>query len=423
MQESYEYFQRASKVFPGGVNSPVRAFKPYPLFMKEGKGPTLTDVDGRNYTDYCLAFGPLILGHGHGSLKNALSESIESGVGFGTPTEDELLLGEKIVSAIPGLEKIRFASSGTEATMHAIRTARAYSGKKIIVKAEGCFHGSHDYVLVKAGSGALTHGTPSSPGIPDEVTSTVRVAQFNDIESYKDIFKSADKNNVAAVIVEPVMGNVGVIPPEKEFLKALRELTEDNGSLLIFDEVITGFRFHFGAYSTQIRVKPDITVLGKIIGGGLPVGAIGGPDEIMKEIAPSGPIYMAGTYSGNLLTMRAGLQTLRILEKMDYDSLNVMVANFAHKVHEIMASRNLGSINQVYSMFQLFFGSPKVRNYGDAMGCDRTVFGRFFEHCLKNNIYVASSMFETNFVSFAHTKDQLDYFAEVLEDFADHEST
>lgn len=421
MQESYELYKRASKVFPKGVNSPVRFYEPYPLFIRDGHGSRITDMDGKAFTDYCLGFGPLILGHSHESIRKALSSASETGVNFGAPTENELLLGEKIVQAIPHVDKVRFASSGTEATMHAIRTARAYSKRKMIIKAEGCFHGSHDYVLVKAGSGALTHGTPSSPGIPEEVTDTVRVAQFNDIESFRTVIREAGANNIAAVIIEPVMGNVGVIPPEREFLKALRELTEEHGILLIFDEVITGFRFHFGAYSSLAGIKPDMTVMGKIIGGGLPVGALSGPDDVMDGISPAGPAYVAGTFSGNLLSMTAGLETLKVLEHADYPGLMNRTEKLKDRLLRTMQEHALGTVNQQGPMFQLFFGAERVSNYGEALSGDTKMFRRFFEHCIKEGIYIPPSMYETNFVSFAHTAEDFDHFAEVVEDFAEHE--
>lgn len=420
MQESYELFERALKVFPRGVNSPVRYYKPYPLYIKRGFGAKIRDVDDREFTDYCLAFGPLVLGHSHESIRSALAQVMDSGVNFGAPTEREVMLGEKIVHAIPHIDKVRFASSGTEATMHAIRAARAYTHKKNIIKAEGCFHGSHDYVLIKAGSGALTHGAPSSPGIPESVADTVAVSQFNDIESFEKIIGEIGKESVAAVILEPVMGNVGVIPPSPDFLKSLRELTEANDILLIFDEVITGFRMHFGAYSSTIGVDPDITVLGKIIGGGLPVGAFAGPDEIMDLISPSGPVYVAGTFSGNLTSMVAGFETLKVLEHIDYSRLNGMMTGFKERLLGTMKQYKLGTINQEGPMFQLFFGTESVRNYGEAMKGDTTLFQKFFEYCLKNGIYIPPSMYETNFVSFAHTEEDLDRFADVLEEFAQH---
>lgn len=422
MQESYELFERATKVFPKGVNSPVRFYEPYPLYIRSGQGSKIVDADGREFTDYCLAFGPLILGHSHESMKRALNLVAQMGVNFGAPTENEVLLGEKIVRAIPHVEKIRFASSGTEATMHAIRLARAISRKKVIIKAEGCFHGSHDYVLVKAGSGALTHGTPSSPGIPADVTDTVRIAQYNDIESYRKIISEVGKENIAAVIIEPVMGNVGVIPPERDFLKSLRELTEENDILLICDEVITGFRFQFGTYSARIGIEPDIVVLGKIIGGGLPIGAVAGSAEIMNQISPSGPVYVAGTFSGNLLSMTAGLETLNVLQNADYESLLNRTVKLRGKVSRILSEKNLGTINQHGPMFQIFFGASRVGSYVDAMRGDTKMFRKFFEYCLEKGIYVPPSMYETNFVSFVHSQADLDQFAQALEDFALNET-
>lgn len=421
MQESYELFERATKVFPKGVNSPVRFYEPYPLYIRSGHGSKIVDADGNEFTDYCLAFGPLILGHSHESMRKALSQVADTGVNFGAPTENEVLLGEKIVGAIPQVDKIRFASSGTEATMHAIRLARAVSKKKVIIKAEGCFHGSHDYVLVKAGSGALTHGTPSSPGIPDDVTDTVRIAQYNDIESFRKIINEVGKENIAAVIIEPVMGNVGVIPPEQDFLKSLRELTAQNNILLISDEVITGFRFQFGTYSARMGIEPDIVVLGKIIGGGLPIGAIAGSSEIMDQISPSGPVYVAGTFSGNVLSMTAGLETLRVLEHADYKGLLNRTVKLKDQISHTLNEKGLGIVNQQGPMFQIFFGANEVKNYKDAMRGNTKMFRRFFEHCIKSGIYVPPSMYETNFVSFVHSETDLDQFAQVVEDFSKNE--
>ena len=423
MSKSSDLYNDARFIFPGGVNSPVRYYEPYPRFIERGSGSEIWDVDGRRYVDYCLAYGPLVLGHSHPSMEDALIEASKTGINFGAPTNVENNLGKMIVDNVPAIEKIRFASSGTEATMHAIRLSRSYNRKKIIIKVEGGFHGSHDYALIKAGSGALTHGIPSSPGIPEEVGKTVMIAEYNNIESFRSIINEHRKEGISAVIMEPVLGNTGVIPPREAFLKELAELLIKDDILLIFDEVITGFRFKFGCYSSIAGVKPDITTLGKIIGGGLPIGAIGGRDDIMNLVAPEGKTYLAGTFSGNRLSMMGGFNTLMELKKLDYHSLNKKVDNLTKRISDILSIYDSGTINSCGSMFQIFFGNRTVEKYSDALKADSRKFNRFFNFALDHGLYIPPSTFETNFVSFVHKEEQLEMFSEVLEMFLKNEKS
>ena len=423
MSKSSDLYNDARSIFPGGVNSPVRYYEPYPRFIERGSGSEIWDVDGRRYVDYCLAFGPLILGHAHPSIQDALIASAKSGINFGAPTEVENNLGRMITDNVPAIEKIRFASSGTEATMHAIRLSRSYTKRKIIIKVEGGYHGSHDYALIKAGSGALTHGVPSSPGVPEEVGKTVMIAEYNNIESFSRIINEHRKEGISAVIIEPVLGNTGVIPPRETFLKELAELLVKNDILLIFDEVITGFRFKFGCYSSIAGVRPDITTLGKIIGGGLPIGAIGGRDDIMNLVAPEGKTYLAGTFSGNRLSMMGGFNTLKELKNCDYQSLNRKVDKITKEISDVLSKYDSGTINSSGSMFQIFFGSNSVEKYSDVLKVHSKRFLRFFNFALDHGLYIPPSTFETNFVSFVHKEDQLEKFVEVLEMFLKYDKS
>ncbi len=419
MQKSESLYNSSSAIFPGGVNSPVRFYEPYPEFIERGNGAHIFDADGREYSDFCLAYGPLILGHRHPTISRALQTASEIGVNFGAPSSMEVELGNIIHDAIPAMEMLRFTSSGTEATMHAIRAARAYSGKKAIIKAEGCFHGSHDYALISAGSGALTHGVPSSPGIPAEVSETVAVADFNDADSFRSVIKDRGADEIAAIIVEPVMGNTGVILPKEGFLQELREIATDNSILLILDEVITGFRYHFGAYHDLISVKPDLVTIGKIIGGGLPIGAFGGTREIMSMISPQGPAYVSGTFSGNVASMLGGIETLNYLKHADYASLSSSVEKLAAELSDLIG--DLGTVNYIGTMFQLFFSSGKVTNYREAMRADNKKFKKFFSFALKRGLYIPPSCYETNFVSFVHSGDDMNLFLQTLEAFLKNE--
>ncbi|BAB59776.1 glutamate-1-semialdehyde 2,1-aminomutase [Thermoplasma volcanium GSS1] len=404
---SKELFELAAKLFPMGVNSPVRYFKDYPFYVKEGKGSTILDVDGNKYIDYCLGYGPLILGHSDPDVTRAVIEQAEKGLLFGEPSENEIKLAEMIKETSKNIEMMRFTNSGTEATMHAIRLARAITGRKLIVKMEGGFHGAHDYSLIKSGSGTLTFGSPSSPGIPDEVAQTVIVGKYNDENNIKEIFqKYGDK--IAAVITEPIMGNAGVILPKQGFLEFLRDITQKHGSLLIFDEVITGYRFAFSPFQDIMRIDPDITTMGKIIGGGLPIGLFGGSEEIMKNISPSGNVYEAGTFSGNPMSMAAGYAAMEKLSKQDYSILKKRTQKLVSGIDDILDRKHITHTIKYYgTMFQVFF-ADHVNNYDDALKARKEVYFKLFKALSKNGVYLPPSQYETNFVSFAHSDSDID---------------
>ena len=412
---SESLFNESIDLFPSGVNSPVRYYKPFPEFIKRAHGPYIEDADGRRYVDYCLGFGPSILGHSPDNVVQKLKEKLADGFIYGAPTESESKLGEVIKGAIPSIERMRFTNSGTEATMHAIRLARSFTKRELIVKFDGAYHGSHDYVLQKMGSGGLTFGISSSPGIPEGVSSTVVVGKFNDEESVRKIF-SLFRGKIAAVIVEPVLGNVGVIPPADGFLQSLEEQCRKDGSILIFDEVITGFRFTFGGYQNAIGIKPDITILGKIIGGGLPVGLFGGRSDIMEMIAPSGPVYEGGTFSGNPLTMIAGYETLSELRNKDYGNIKSYTEKLASSVSESAGKYDVQvHVNNTGPMFTIFFSSKKVDSYESAIKSNSHLFMEFFKNAKDNGIYLPPSQFESNFVSFAHGKAELEKTIEAFD--------
>jgi len=404
---SRELFSQSSGLFPGGVNSPVRYYDPYPVFMKKGIGSTIYDVEDKPYTDFCLAFGPLILGHSHHEIVNAVRSAVENATSLGAPTENEVRMGNIIKTAVPSVEKMRFTNSGTEATMHALRLARGFTGRNIIVKMEGGFHGSHDYALIKSGSGTLTFGTPSSRGIPPEVSRTVVVGQYNNPDGIEEIFKKYGKE-IAAVITEPIMGNAGVIKPEKGFLGFLRDITSSNDSLLIFDEVITGFRLGFGGYQDIAGVKPDITTMGKIIGGGFPIGLFGGRDDIMDKISPLGQVYESGTFSGNYITMAAGIAALNQLKKMDYSGLEAKSALFEKTLLENMPEGEKFAVSRLGAMFQIFLDIDHPGSYEEVIKADSRKFMRMFHGLLERGVYLAPGQFETNFISFAHSKEDLE---------------
>ncbi len=375
--------------------------------MKSGRGSRITDSDGREYVDYWLGSGPLILGHSHQAIVNAISEQAGKLSVTGTPNELEVELASVIREALPFVEKMRFTSSGTEATMHAIRLARGYTGRNLVVKMEGCYHGSHDYSLIKSGSGLLTHGVPSSPGIPEAVSGTVMVAKYNDIESIKEIFEECGES-ISSVILEPVMANAGVILPKDAYLRDVGRIARDSGSLLIFDEVVTGFRFHWGSYSSTIGVRPDITILGKIIGGGMPVGLFGGSADLMDHISPSGNIYQAGTFSANPVTMAAGIAALRQLKQENYVLLQRRAEKLASGISgEIRNSGRECAMNSIGPMFQFFPGVGKVDRYEDLSSVKPRDYFSIFTRLLKSGVYLAPSVFETNFLSFSHTDDDI----------------
>ena len=404
---SERLYLRALKVIPGGVNSPVRAWKAVggaPRFVASASGAYITDVDGRRYLDYIASWGPMILGHAHPEVVAALHEALADGTSFGASTELEVELAEKLTALVPSIERVRLVSSGTEATMSAIRLARGATGRPAIVKFAGCYHGHSDGLLVRAGSGATTLGVPDSPGVPDDIVRWTRVARYNDLESVERLCDE----QCAAVIVEPVAGNMGVAPPEPGFLEGLRELTSRRGALLIFDEVISGLRVSLGGYQAVSGVIPDLTCLGKIIGGGLPVGAYGGKAEIMDQVSPSGPVYQAGTLSGNPLAVRAGLTTVEILEReQPYERLDRIAARLEEGLREALAGR-AGCVQRVGSLLTLFFGVDRVRNYDDALSADTERFARFFRAMLDEGIWIAPSQFEAWFVGTAHTEEEIE---------------
>jgi glutamate-1-semialdehyde 2,1-aminomutase len=411
-KRSRALFVRAQRVLPGGVNSPVRAFRSVggePRFIRSGKGSRLVDEDGVTYIDYVCSWGPLILGHAPATVQAALRRQLPKGTSFGASTENEVVLSEIICRAFPSVEKVRLVNSGTEATMSAIRLARAFTGRFKILKFDGCYHGHSDGLLVKAGSGVATLGLPESPGVPPESAALTLSIPFNNLELVNRTL-NLHRAEIAAVIVEPVVGNMGVVPPEKGFLHGLRKLTREHGTLLIFDEVITGFRVSYGGAQQLYRVQPDITCLGKIIGGGLPVGAYGGSNEIMKLVAPEGPMYQAGTLAGNPMAMAAGIATLTALKsRAVYVKLERLTA---HLVEGLLEAANVAGvavrINRVGSMFTVFFTSAPVTDYQTARASDTDRYGGFFRAMLERGVYFPPSQFEACFVSLVHTFKDID---------------
>jgi glutamate-1-semialdehyde 2,1-aminomutase len=408
-------FQRAQQVLPGGVDSPVRAFKAVggtPLFIKEADGCMVTDIDGNDYIDYVASYGPLIAGHANERIVAALSKAIGRGTSFGAPTELETHLASTIISALPAVEMVRFVNSGTEATMSAIRLARAATRRDLVIKCIGCYHGHVDGLLAEAGSGALTLGTPSSPGIPKSVAANTVLIPYNDLAAAKAAFEKYDKK-IACFIVEPVAGNMGVVPTTAGYLQGLRDLCTHHGSLLLFDEVMTGFRVAWGGAQVFYNIKPDLTCLGKVIGGGLPVGAYGGSRKLMEMISPAGPVYQAGTLSGNPLAMSGGIATLEILQEPGaYETLETRGAALANGLAKAAADANVPvAINRVGSMIGLFFvkqAGQRVTNFAEARSGDTAAYGRFFNAMLENGVYLAPSMYEAIFVGLAHTDDVIE---------------
>tara|TARA_Y100001934_G_scaffold79087_1_gene98263 strand:- start:1193 stop:2488 length:1296 start_codon:yes stop_codon:yes gene_type:complete len=419
LSQSKDLFKRALKSISGGVNSPVRSFKNVggePIFFDHAKGCHLYDVDGNRFIDYVGSWGPMILGHSADVTQKSILTQLKKATSFGAPTLIEIELAEKIIELVPSIEKVRMMNSGTEATMTAIRLARGFTGRDIVVKFEGCYHGHADVLLAKAGSGVLTLGIPDTPGIPESVTSNTIVLPFNDIEAVKETF-SNHANQIAAVIVEPVAGNMGCIPPAPGYLETLREITERNGSLLIFDEVMTGFRLSKGGAQEVYKIKPDLTALGKIIGGGLPVGALGGSSQIMEHLAPLGPVYQAGTLSGNPLAMSAGLSVLSQLEDKMYQDLKETTENFCLGLREIFETYSCKvSINYVCGMFSIFFGVDSAANFDEVNNSDTEKYSRFFYSMLNRGIYLAPSPYELAFLSTAHTQEILSETLKAVED-------
>ncbi|MEE9306554.1 MAG: glutamate-1-semialdehyde 2,1-aminomutase [Spirochaetia bacterium] len=411
-EKSKALFHEARRVIPGGVNSPVRGFGSVdmePLYITRGEGAKIYDADGNEYIDYVCSWGPLILGHADPRLVKTVSQAAALGTSFGANTAIEVQFAELIARLYPSIDMVRMVNSGTEATMSAVRLARGYTGRSKIIKFEGCYHGHGDSFLIKAGSGVLTLGIPGSSGITDGIAGDTLVARFNDLESVKAMLR-ANRGEVATVIIEPVMGNAGVILPNVGFLSGLRDLTAEEKVVLIFDEVITGFRVSLGGAQELFGVQPDLTCLGKIIGGGLPVGAFGGKREIMEHLAPLGPVYQAGTLSGNPLAMAIGYETVNILEKEKiHDTLERISSLLEEGMNENLRKLGLGyRINRVGSMLSLFFTEQKVTNFTSATSCDPDAFKRYFRTMLKEGIYLAPSAFETSFVSAAHEQSDIE---------------
>ena len=423
---SRRFFQRAQATIPGGVNSPVRAWKAVggtPLFIARGQGAHVYDSDGNRYIDFVGSWGPLICGHAHPQVLRALATTARNGTTFGAPTEHEVKLAELVVRLMPSLQKIRLVSSGTEATMSAIRVARAFTGRSKIVKFDGCYHGHSDGLLVKAGSGIATLGLPDSPGVPPGFAKETLVAKYNDRISVCQLFERHGKK-IAALIIEPVCGNMGVIPPEKHFLSFLRTLTRRYGTLLIFDEVITGFRIATGGAQSFYGVTPDLTCLGKILGGGLPLAAFGGRRQIMDLLAPDGPVYQAGTLSGNPLAVTAGLTTLKLLDRPGtFATLEAKGKRLEEGFARILKKYAIrGTVNRIGSMMTLFFGVERVRNADDARRCDRERFARYFHGMLRREIYLPPAPFEAMFVSVAHRNANIDNAIAAFDDWAARET-
>ena len=414
-------FTQAQKVIPGGVNSPVRAFRSVggtPIFIREAAGAKIIDTDGNEYIDYVASWGPMILGHSHPEVVAAIRDAAGRGTSYGAPTALEIGMAERLVLAFPSIEMVRMVSSGTEATMTAIRLARGWTGREKIVKFTGCYHGHADSLLVKAGSGVATLGIPGSPGVPRALAEMTIPLPFNDAEQVRSAM-ARHGEEIACIIVEPVAGNMGVVPPRPGFLETLREVTRASGALLIFDEVITGFRLAYGGWQTLTGIVPDLTCLGKIIGGGLPVGALGGRREIMEHLAPTGPVYQAGTLSGNPLAMSAGIATLDILRGKSYWDIERRAADLCAGFLDLFREKGLPvRINRVGSMFTLFFTGDDVVDFDSASRSDTAMFARFFRGMLAAGINLAPAQFEAGFVSFAHTDEDiartLDACAKVL---------
>jgi glutamate-1-semialdehyde 2,1-aminomutase len=411
-KKSEEIFAAARNLMPGGVNSPVRAFKSVggqPIVFDRVNGAYIWDVDGNQYIDYVGTWGPAICGHAHPEVIEALHQALAKGTSFGAPCALENVLAEMVIDAVPSIEMVRFVNSGTEACMAVQRLMRAFTGRDKLLKFEGCYHGHADMFLVKAGSGVATLGLPDSPGVPKSVTVDTLTAPFNDLEAVKELFAQYP-DQICGVILEPVVGNAGFIPPAAGFLEGLRLLTQEHGALLVFDEVMTGFRIAYGGAQEKFGVTPDLTTLGKIIGGGLPVGAYGGRKDIMAMVAPSGPMYQAGTLSGNPLAMTAGIKTLELLQKAGtYEYLDKITKKLANGWLQIAKETGHPAVGgQISGMFGMFFTGDPVHNYEDAKKSDTAKFGRFHRGMLEQGIYLAPSQFEAGFSSIAHTEEDID---------------
>jgi glutamate-1-semialdehyde 2,1-aminomutase len=411
MPSSEELFERANAVIPGGVNSPVRACRSvntHPLFIESGAGSRMVSVEGDEYIDFVMSWGPLLLGHAHPEVVEAAKRAADKGSSFGAPCTAELELAETIVKAVPGIDMVRLVNSGTEATMSALRVARAATGRNKVLKFIGCYHGHVDSLLAQAGSGLATLSIPGTPGVPAETAGQTLQAPFNDAEAVREIFQEHGQD-IAAVIIEPVAGNMGLVPPENGFLQALRSICDQHGSLLIFDEVISGFRMAYGGAQEHFGVLPDLTCLGKIIGGGYPVGAFGGRKDVMEHVAPCGSMYQAGTLAGNPVAMAAGLKTLQILANKDYTALAETTNRFAAELANRLEAQGVPvRVNCLGSAFTFFFTRQSVTDFESAKGSDQTLFQSYYSQMRQQGIYLAPSNFECTFTSFAHTREDLE---------------
>ena len=405
---SIKLFDSAKRLMPGGVSSPVRAISPYPFYTAKASGPYLWDEDGNKLIDYCLAYGPMILGHRHPAIVQAVIDQLQKGWLYGTPSEQEIRLAQRICGLYPSMEMLRFVSTGTEATMAALRVARGATGRDKIVKIEGGFHGAHDSVLIKAGSGATTLGMPDSRGVPADTAKNTLQVPYNDLDALDNVLKSF-RGMIACLIMEPVLGNIGPVLPEEGYLEAVRDLTEEHDVLLIFDEVITGFRLSLGGAQEYYDVKPDLTTLGKIIGGGFPIGIFGGRSDLMEQVAPSGGIYQAGTFNGSPVSLASGMATLDVLEKENVlAKLNGIGDEMRKALQEIVDDLKLGySVVGIASMFKVFFGA-EPHNYGQALKCDKAGYLAFFRRMLDSGVFLTPSQYETDFISAAHSEEVIE---------------
>lgn len=415
MDRSESLYSESMKVAPGGVSSPVRAFKPYPVFIASGKGSRMTDVDGKEYIDLCMAYGPLITGHACPKVMQAAMDQMSRGTVYGCPSEPELNMIERIIKEVPSAEMVRLGCSGTEATMHAIRVARGVTGKDDIVKMNGGFHGAHDAALVGAGSGSAG-GVPSSKGVLKDVAKHTYTAEYNDAQNMSDLL---ERNDIACVIMEPVMGNVGVVTPEKGYLEEVRRITEENDTILIFDEVITGFRLSSGGAQKRFGVTPDMTTMAKIIGGGFPAGAFMGKKEIMENVAPQGPVYVAGTFAGNPVSAAAGLAQIDLMCTGDnYAKVEARTDRLVKAIRDMMADAKVkGCVNSIASMYSIFFGPEQVTNGTQAMTTDRAMADRMIRYMLAHGVYLPPSALEVSFLSLAHTDEDVDILIDAYEGF------